>query len=89
MSAVYCMGRLKENGIKIPEDMAFVGFNNDAISRVIEPKLTTVEYPGYNIGEAAASGLINILKGDVTTKKTTKLVLQAPLLIRDSSKRLN
>jgi LacI family transcriptional regulator len=89
MSAVYCMGRLKENGIKIPEDMAFVGFNNDAISRVIEPKLTTVEYPGYNIGEAAASGLINILKGDVTTKKTTKLVLQAPLLIRESSKRSN
>lgn len=87
MSAVYCMSYLKEYGIRIPEDIAFVGFNNDAVSRVIEPKLTTVDYPGYNVGEAAASGLINILKGDVTTKKTTKLVLQAPLLIRDSSKR--
>lgn len=88
MSAVYCMSHLKENGIKIPEDIAFVGFNNDAVSRVIEPKLTTIDYPGYNVGEAAASGLINILKGDAATQKTTKLVLQAKLLIRNSSKRL-
>lgn len=87
MSAVYCMSHLKEHGITIPEEIAFVGFNNDAVSRVIEPKLTTIDYPGYHVGEAAASGLINILKGDITTKKTTKLVLQAPLLIRDSSKR--
>jgi LacI family transcriptional regulator len=55
---------------------------------VIEPKLTTIDYPGYNIGEAAASGLINILKGDATTEKATKLVLQATLLVRASSKRL-
>jgi LacI family transcriptional regulator len=89
LSAVYCMSRLKENGIKIPDDIAFAGFNNDAVSRVIEPKLTTIDYPGYNIGEAAASGLINILKGDLTTKKTTTLVLQAPLLVRESSKRKN
>ena len=87
MSAVYCMTRLKEQGIKIPDDIAFVGFNNDAVSRVIEPKLTTIDYPGYNIGEAAAAGLLNILKGDVTTMKTTRLVLQSTLLIRDSSKR--
>jgi len=88
ISAVYCMSRLKEHGIKIPEDIAFAGFNNDAVSRVIEPKLTTIDYPGYNIGEAAASALINTLKGDVTTIKTTKLVLQASLLVRDSSKRI-
>lgn len=88
MSAVYCMSRLKEHGMKIPEDIAFTGFNNDAVSRVIEPKLTTIDYPGYNVGEAAAAGLINILKGDATTMKTTKLVLQATLLIRDSSKRI-
>lgn len=88
MSAVYCMSRLKENGIRIPEDIAFAGFNNDAVSRVIEPKLTTIDYPGYNIGEAAASGLINILNGDVLTMKTTKVVLQSALLVRDSSLRL-
>lgn len=87
MSAVYCMSHLKEQGIKIPDDIAFAGFNNDAVSRVIEPKLTTIDYPGYNIGEAAAAGLLNILKGDVTTMKTTRLVLQSTLLVRDSSKR--
>jgi LacI family transcriptional regulator len=88
MSAVFCIGRLKEHGIKIPEDIAFAGFNNDAFSRVIEPTLTTIDYPGYHIGEAAAAALLNILKGDSTTMKTTRVVLKAPLLIRDSSKRL-
>ena len=87
-SAVYCMSRLKAHGIQIPAEIAFAGFNNDALSRVVEPKLTTIDYPGYNVGVAAAAGLINSLKGDATTMKTTKIVLHAALLIRDSSKRL-
>jgi LacI family transcriptional regulator len=32
-------------GIRIPEDIAFVGFNNDPVSTVVEPNLTTVNYP--------------------------------------------
>ena len=32
MSAVHCMLQLKKNGIKIPGDIAFVGFNNDALA---------------------------------------------------------
>ena len=46
-AAVYCMMRLKEAGIRIPDDIAFAGFNNDPISKVIEPNLTTVNYSGY------------------------------------------
>jgi LacI family transcriptional regulator len=88
VSAVYCMSRLKERGIKVPEEIAFVGFNNDALSRLIEPNLTTIDNPGYAIGEAAATGLFNVLKGDETALKTNKLVLKSPLLIRASSKRL-
>ncbi len=88
VSAAYCMSRLKAHGINIPEEIAFVGFNNDALSRVIEPNLTTIDNPGYAIGEAAAAGLLNILKGDEITLKTNKLVMKSPLLVRASSKRL-
>ena len=42
--AVGCMLSLKQAGIRIPENIAFVGFNNDPVSKVIEPNLTTVNY---------------------------------------------
>lgn len=87
LSAVYCMVYLKQNGINIPEDIAFAGFNNDAVSRMIEPKLTTIDYPGHTIGEVAVSCLINLLKGDTTTKQTNRIVLNSSLLIRESSLR--
>src|SRR5260221_6019549 len=38
--AAVCMRTLKENDIVIPDDIAVVGFNNDAISKLIEPALT-------------------------------------------------
>src|SRR6478736_2767292 len=61
--AAVCMRTLKENNIKIPEDIAIVGFNNDAIGNLIEPSLTTINYPGVEMGEIAARSVINHLKG--------------------------
>ncbi len=87
--AVGCMLALKQAGIKIPEDMAFVGFNNDPVSTVIEPNLTTVNYNGYQIGEVAAQNLINHLNGSSTIEITNRIVLRSELIIRDSSKRIS
>jgi len=84
-AAVHCMMRLKTAGIKIPDDIAFVGFNNDPISKVIEPNLTTVNYSGFQVGEVAVMNLINHLKGLSSTKTTNTIVLRADLIIRESS----
>jgi LacI family transcriptional regulator len=83
--AVHCMMRLKAEGIRIPQDIAFAGFNNDPISKVIEPNLTTVNYSGYYIGEVAVMNLINHLKGVSSTKSTNTIVLRADLVVRESS----
>ncbi|RXK62566.1 LacI family transcriptional regulator [Lacibacter luteus] len=85
LSAVYCMVHLKQHGIKIPDDIAFAGFNNDAVSRMIDPNLTTIDYPGNKIGEVAVSCLINLLKGDESVKNTNRIILHSSLLIRESS----
>lgn len=85
LSAVYCMAQLKQYGIKIPDDIAFVGFNNDAVSRMIDPNLTTIDYPGNKIGEVAVSCLINLLKGDQSVKNTNRIILHSSLLVRGSS----
>lgn len=84
-SAAVCMRTLKENGIRIPEDIAVVGFNNDAISKIIEPQLTTINYPGIDIGEIAARNLIDNLKGVSSTKYTNTIVVRSDLIIRKSS----
>lgn len=84
-SAVGCMMHLKHNGVKIPHDIAIVGFNNDPISIVMEPNLTTINYPGYEMGELAANQIINHLKGSHSLEKTKSILLHHDLLIRKSS----
>ena len=83
--AVGCMLALKQKGIKIPADIAFVGFNNDAVSKVIEPNLTTINYSGYEVGEVAARHLINHLTGISIFHNTNTIILRSELIIRASS----
>ena len=87
--AIGCMLSLKQAGIRIPEDIAFVGFNNDPVSKVIEPNLTTINYPGYEMGEVAARNLINHLNGTHSIHSTNTIVLRSELIIRASSQRLS
>ena len=79
------MKTLKENGIKIPADIAVVGFNNDAISKIVEPQLTTIHYPGTDMGEIAARSLVNHLKGSINIRQIPTIVVRSELIIRKSS----
>jgi LacI family transcriptional regulator len=86
-TAAVCMKILKEHGIKIPEDIAVVGFNNDAISKLVEPQLTTINYPGIDMGEIAARNLISHLKGFSNIKDINKIIVRSELIVRASSLR--
>ena len=83
--AAVCMRTLKEHGVTIPDDIAIVGFNNDAIGKLIEPALTTINYPGMDMGEIAAKNLIDHLKGISDIHKTNTTILRSDLIIRQSS----
>ncbi|MGZ5287233.1 MAG: LacI family DNA-binding transcriptional regulator [Flavisolibacter sp.] len=83
--AAVCMRTLKEFGINIPEDIAIVGFNNDAIGKLIEPALTTINYPGIDMGEIAARNLINHLKGISQIQQTNTIIVRSELIVRKSS----
>ncbi len=83
--AAVCMRTLKENNIKIPTDIAVVGFNNDAIGKLIEPALTTINYPGKDMGEIAARNLINHLQGSGNIHKINTVIVSSDLVIRRSS----
>ncbi|MGV3656404.1 MAG: LacI family DNA-binding transcriptional regulator [Chitinophagaceae bacterium] len=84
-TAAVCMKTLKEHRVRIPEDIAIVGFNNDAIGKIVEPQLTTIHYPGVEMGEIAARNLINHLNGTADIKNTNTIVVRSELIIRQSS----
>lgn len=84
-AAVHCMIRLKDAGWEIPGDIGFAGFNNDPISQVAEPHLSTISYPGYRIGETAVNSIISHLSGNTDIKTTPKIFLRTELIIRASS----
>jgi LacI family transcriptional regulator len=83
--AAFCMRTLKERGISIPGKIAIVGFNNDPICKLMEPTLTTINYPGHDIGEIAARNLINHLKGLNNINRTNTITVRSELVVRESS----
>lgn len=85
-SAVAAIVELGKAGIKVPEEIAVVGFNNEPISQVIQPNLTTVDYPAREIGENAATSIINKLMNSKSDNLST-IVLKHNLIIRQSSLR--
>ncbi|MBC3787435.1 LacI family DNA-binding transcriptional regulator [Spirosoma utsteinense] len=85
--AVSCMGALMQAGVSIPDDMAVVGFNDDPVAQVIQPSLTTIHYPGQEMGEIAAQSLINHLNGLLRINTTNTILLNYELIVRKSSQR--
>lgn len=57
--AIGIMKYFKEKNIKIPDEIAVCGFSNWYMSAMISPSLTSVEQPGFDIGQRAASILID------------------------------
>ncbi|WP_080683399.1 LacI family DNA-binding transcriptional regulator [Paenibacillus polymyxa] len=72
-SAVFCatdriaigaMNFLAENGVKIPEQVSFLGFDDIDMATIIRPKLSTVRYSASELGMVAARNLIKLIRGE-------------------------
>lgn len=87
--AAVLMRSLQDRGIKVPDEIAIAGFNNDVIGKIVSPKLTTINYPGIEMGKIAARNLVNHLKGISNLSLTNKIVIKSDLIIRESSLRKN
>ncbi|MFA6845410.1 MAG: LacI family DNA-binding transcriptional regulator [Sphaerochaetaceae bacterium] len=68
--------------LRVPEDIAVVGYDDSRICQVVEPELTSVHIPCHRMGEAATDILFSLLKGDDAVAKKT--VVSAELTIRHS-----
>jgi LacI family transcriptional regulator len=85
--AAICVQHFKKADIRVPNEIAVIGFNNDVISRIIEPQLTTFEYPAREMGTLAAKSLIDQLSDGTIRRDCFSIELKSELLVRASSTR--
>lgn len=84
-TAIEAIQVIKKRGLKIPEDIAIIGFSNDYASALMAPSLTTVAQPIAEIGMTAAQLLIDQINRDVSDWKAVTKVLKTELIIREST----
>ncbi|WP_052144918.1 LacI family DNA-binding transcriptional regulator [Halalkalibacter okhensis] len=85
--AIGAIRALSEQGVRIPEDISIVGFDNIAVSEYVTPALTTIEQPSVQIGEKAAEMLLKILSHQPLEQMHVEI--NSNLIIRNSCKRNN
>ncbi len=76
---------IKEKKLNIPEHIALAGFTNETMASLVEPQLTTVAQPIYEIGKTAAELLIKQINSSPDSFLPEKKVLKTRLIIRGSS----
>lgn len=85
--AVSAVQTAKKRGLKVPEDVAVIGFNNDPISEIIDPNLSTITHPAEKMGKAAAEIIIKNLKSAKHDEVKEITFLNTEVLVRESSAR--
>jgi len=86
-AAYGAMAVLKSAGYKIPEDVSVIGFTNEPFAKLIEPSLSTISQPSYEIGETATHLLLKHIENKVEFVPETR-ILETELIERNSSRRL-
>ncbi|ERM81137.1 hypothetical protein P872_20670 [Rhodonellum psychrophilum GCM71 = DSM 17998] len=86
-TAVSAIQVFQKKLVKIPEEVAIVGFSNYPISKIIEPHLTTVNDRAFEMGLAAAKLLIGQIEEEEEIIQTEIITIKTELLIRESSSR--
>ena len=82
VSAILCA---KKKGVKIPEQLAVIGFNDDPISSIVEPALSTVSHPALKMGKIAAKRILNHSSKNHDEEVSEITVLSTEIIQRASS----
>jgi LacI family transcriptional regulator len=86
LTAVKALKVLKENRLKVPEDVSIIGFSNGRLSRYASPTLTSISQHGKLIGETAAKLLIDKIEKKVAFEVHTTKIIKTDLILRESTK---
>ena len=84
--AISAMLAIKKAGYTIPYDIAILGFNNEPGDQLMQPSLTSIDQPIYEMGKQAAELLLRQINGNGDSET---IFLQSRLIARDSTIKAN
>lgn len=76
---------MKEQHIKVPEDIALVGFGDEPFTAMITPAITSINQHSAEIGKQAALAFLGYTKKKTIKQTLNKIILDAKLVVRESS----
>ena len=86
--AIGAMLAIKEKGLNMPYDIGLVGFNNEPVTSLVTPGISSVDQPSFELGKIAAKLFIETVHQDKDMSDVDE-VLKPKLIIRESSQRLS
>ncbi len=82
--ALGAISALRAHGLRVPDDVSIIGFDDIPVAQVFDPPLTTLRQPMREVGELAARLVADPRTGTRRGKATRRHVLRAPLIVRGS-----
>jgi LacI family transcriptional regulator len=80
-----CLRYFKTKNIKVPDDVALMGFSNLDLTDLLSPSLSVVRQPAFEMGQIATDLLLQLIESKRPVNDFQKQVLPTELLIRESS----
>jgi len=79
-----CLRALHEGGVRVPGDIGIIGYDEADVNEIINPRLTCIEQPKYEIAVAAAELLLKLIESDEKIEPKTQF-FKPRLIVRDSA----
>jgi len=80
-----CLQYFKKNKITVPKDIGLLGFSNSDLTELLNPALTIVKQPAFEMGEKAMQLLMQIIESKRPVKEFETVTLNTDLVVRDST----
>jgi LacI family transcriptional regulator len=84
--AIGAMLAIKEKGLSMPDDIGLIGFNNEPITKLVTPSISSIEQPAFELGKVAAKLLIEVMNNEADLNDR-EIVLEPKIFVRESTNR--
>jgi DNA-binding LacI/PurR family transcriptional regulator len=81
--ALGAIGVVHERGLRIPDDISVIGFDDLMFSQYLQPPLTTMHLPPYDLGRRCGETVLSIIRGELPTSQ--RLLLPTEIRVRGST----
>lgn len=85
--AIGAMLAIKEKGLRMPQDIGLVGFNNEPVVSLVTPTISSVDQPAFELGKVAAKLFIETVHNNNDMSRVEE-ILKPKLIVRESSQRI-